>query len=357
MHRYPLIDLLRGFAALVVVFYHVIEVGQWQDFPTSGLAMLPRIGWIGVDLFFVISGFVIGKTAMEGFNRGGSWKTVYMDRRIRRIAPLYLATLVCYVFLVHPEVLRQGWASLWHVVSHLLFLHNLSPATFYSINGPSWSIALEVQFYILVALAIPWIARAVWWKFLIVWTGLAIGWRFATTLVLPPGSGDPQLQMMAAMQLPGVLDQFAFGIALAKLAITGQLEYRPMRLLGWAFGAVCLLTLAWLTLWSHGPYWSYPSMVIFWRTILSAGFAALLACVVMCPRTGGWITKPLCYLGEISYGIYLWHFPVLLTLVEKSPLRGEKLLVATVACTLVLASLSWHGFEKLWLKPRQSMAH
>jgi peptidoglycan/LPS O-acetylase OafA/YrhL len=58
------------------------------------------------------------------------------------------------------------------------------------------------------------------------------------------------------------------------------------------------------------------------------------------------------YLGEISYGIYLWHFPVLLTLVEKTPIRGAELLGVTVLCTVVMASLSWHGFEKLWLKTR-----
>ena len=111
MQRYPLIDVLRGFAALIVVFYHVIEVGAWKDFPTTGLAMLPRIGWIGVDLFFVISGFVIGKTAMEGYAKGGNWRAIYTNRRIRRIAPLYLATMVCYLFLVHPNVLLQGWIS------------------------------------------------------------------------------------------------------------------------------------------------------------------------------------------------------------------------------------------------------
>lgn len=356
MQRYPLIDVLRGFAALIVVFYHVIEVGAWKDFPTTGLAMLPRIGWIGVDLFFVISGFVIGKTAMEGYAKGGNWRAIYTNRRIRRIAPLYLATMVCYLFLVHPNVLMQGWISVIHIVSHLLFLHNMSPTTYYSINGPSWSVALEMQFYVVVALAIPWISRSAWWKVLFVWSAIAIGWRFASTLALPPGSSDAQLQMMAAMQLPGVLDQFAFGICLAKLAMNGHLSYRPTRLAAWALGALVLLTLAWLTLWSHGPYWSFPSMVILWRTLLSAGFAALLACVVMCPITGGWVTRPLRYLGEISYGIYLWHFPVLLTLVEKTTLRDSKLLVATVACTIVMASLSWHGFEKHWLKPRPTIA-
>jgi len=348
--RYPLIDVLRGFAALLVVFYHVIAVGEWKDFPTTGMAMLPRVGWMGVDLFFVISGFVIGKTALEGFATGGNWRTLYMQRRIRRIAPLYLATMVCYLFLVHPNVLREGWTTVAHILSHLLFLHNLSPTTYYSINGPSWSIALEMQFYIIVALTTPWMARASWWKVLLAWMGVAIGWRFCTTLVWPPGGNQEQIQMMAAAQLPGVMDQFAMGICLAKLALAGQLRYKPVKLLGWAAGALALLALAWYMLWLLVPYWSHLTMVVVWRTLLSAGCAALLACMVMLPWSGGWVTKPLRYLGEISYGIYLWHFPVLLTLVEKTPLRGTKLLFVTVLCTLVIASLSWHGFEKLWLQ-------
>jgi len=66
--RFPLIDVLRGIAALLVLIYHVIEISGWQSFPISGPALLFRIGWIGVDLFFVISGFVIGRAAIIGIS-------------------------------------------------------------------------------------------------------------------------------------------------------------------------------------------------------------------------------------------------------------------------------------------------
>lgn len=353
MQRYPLIDALRGFAALWVVFFHVIGVGDWKDFPTTGIALLPRIGWLGVDLFLVISGFVIGRSAIEGFNAGGAWRSSYTERRLRRIVPLYILTLACSAILVQPAVLRQGWTSVLDVAAHLLFLHNLAPTTHGSINGPSWSIALEMQFYALMLLATPWIARSPWWKVVTVWAGLAIAWRYGTTVVLPPGSANPHFQFMASTQLPGVLDEFVAGIGLAKLAMAGKLNYRPWRMLAWVLAAVVLLGAAWTALFTTQPgFWSHHGMVILWRSLLAAGLVSTLACVVMLPGDGGWMTRPLRYLGEISYGIYLWHFPVLLTLIAHTPLKGWALLLATLASTLALAALSWHGFEKFWLRPR-----
>jgi len=86
-----------------------------------------------------------------------------------------------------------------------------------------------------------------------------------------------------------------------------------------------------------------------WRTLASLGFAGLLACVVMWPRQQSLWLKPWCYLGTISYGIYLWHMPVLLTLVAKTPYRGWQLLAATGVGTGLLAALSWHGLERPWM--------
>jgi peptidoglycan/LPS O-acetylase OafA/YrhL len=349
MNRYSLIDILRGFAALLVVFYHVLAHREWPGFPSGGLAELPKTGWVGVDLFFVISGFVISHTAMNGYAGGGDWRRAYFERRLRRIVPLYIATMAAYMFLVNPEVIRLAWMPVVHILSHLGFVHNLWHETHGSINSPNWSVGLEMQFYVLIAIATPWIARSQLWKVFLVWASVGLAWRWASTLEMVPGTSNPMLQFIYASQLPGTLDEFVFGISIAKLLHGGYLRFTPQRLSAWAAGALLLLGLACVTAVPEAQYWKSSASIVFWRPLACAGFACLLACLVMLPFDGGWVTRPFRYLGEISYGIYLWHIPVLLTLLEKTPWQGKTLLVGTVGCTIFLAALSWHGFEKLWI--------
>lgn len=349
MQRYPLIDVLRGFSALLVVFFHVLSVRDWPNFTTTGIGKLPMLGWVGVDMFFVISGFVIGKTAMDASQSGKPWRHDYFHRRLSRIVPLYVATLVLYMFLVNPDVLRLGWVSVYQVAMHLGFVHNIWHETHGSINPPNWSVGLEMQFYVLMAICAPWLARTAGWKVFAIWTSVAIAWRYGSTVALPPGSSIPIIQFIYASQLPGVVDEFVCGILVAKLLQSNALEFTWPRFLGWGVAAGILLAIAWVTIGTGTVYWHSAPTIIFWRTLVCAGFAALLACVVMLPVSGGWAMRPFRYLGEISYGIYLWHFPVLLTLLDKTQWKGGRLLGATMIFTIIIASLSWHGFEKLWL--------
>ena len=359
MQRYPLVDLLRALAALLVLVYHVIEVGRWQDFPTVGLWRGFRMGGAGVNMFLVISGFVIGLVAIRAVadSRGAPWRRDFAERRLRRIAPLYLLTCLVFVLLVDPTILLHGWAyAVQAIGSHLLFVHNLFLSTSGSINPPNWSIGLEMQFYLLVMISAPWLARASIPAVLVAWVGGALSWRFATTLALPPGHSNPFVQMHASIQLPGMLDAFGMGIVLAKLAIAGRLGPSWKQAAAWATLGLALVLLAWLIYWPHAGYWPSAIMIVGWPTLLAAGFAALLAALVACPASGGWLTLPLRYLGQISYGIYLWHLPVLLTLVRATPWRGAQLLAPVLLGTIVLAAFSWHAFEKRWLVPSQAKA-
>ncbi|MEY2954329.1 MAG: hypothetical protein RLZZ401_2416 [Pseudomonadota bacterium] len=354
--RFPLIDVLRGFAALLVVFYHVIAHRPWPSFPMEGLAKLPRMGWIGVDLFFVISGFVIAHAALSGYAQGGNWRQDFMLRRLRRIAPLYLATIVLFVLLVSPSFLQHGWATVMHVLTHLGFVHNLWAEYHGSLNAPNWSVGLEMQFYLLMVLVTPWIARNSPLKIYLLWASIALGWRYASTLVLPPGTASPIVQFIYSSQLPGTLDEFASGIVLAKLLRNGRLNFSWRKFGACALVAVLLLTLAWRKIPPETVYWQKPATIVFARTLLCAGFAALVACTILWPFRPGWISRPFRYLGEISYGIYLWHFPVLLTLLERTPYQGSRLLLATVGGSVTLAALSWHGFEKPWIQRASTRA-
>ena len=354
---YPLIDVLRAVAALLVLVFHVTALGQWPVFaePLWGLPL--RQGWIGVDLFLVISGFVVTLSATREREKDpAAFRWRFMQRRLKRLVPLYLLTCVVYLFLVRPEILMRPLPEiLIQVLSHALFLQNLHPLTHGVINGVSWSLALEMQFYVALVFSIGWLLALGPWRVLILLVGVTWAWRFGTTMVLPPGEALVQSQVIYTTELPGTLDAFGMGIALALLLHTGQGVWAPRLLPGWPNCLMWLLLSAGV-LWLAGAlflprsdYWSHAGMVIFWRTLLALGFAAALATVVTCPLRGGGVLHPLRYLGKISYGIYLWHFPVLLALLALPGLRGGRLFLAALAGAVMLASLSWHLMERHWV--------
>ena len=157
--HFPMIDVLRGFAAVTVIVYHVIEHLKWEAFPNSGPAVWFRLGWMSVDLFFVISGFVITMSAVRGISKSNSrreFRREYLRRRLTRIVPLHYLTCLVYVVFVLPAMLSMPRIG-WHLWTHAAFVHNWHPATQGSINGVNWSLGVEMQFYLIVMLAAGWL--------------------------------------------------------------------------------------------------------------------------------------------------------------------------------------------------------
>jgi len=346
------IDILRGFAALSVVVYHVIEHFQWRGFPSIGPLAWFRVGWMGVDLFFVISGFVIGLSAFAGIDRSGTagFQQPFMTRRLARIVPLHYLTMLVFVVFIAPYLLfHDFWLN---ALAHLLFVHNMHPQLHGAINGSNWSLGTEMQFYVLMLLLAPWLRTGRVLTIFLIFLGLSWAWRALMFYFIPISSSTGPFQLFfATTQLPGTLDEFAAGILLARLLRSPVAGFwiRDFR------GRVAALIIAcatcwlmWSIYWDHASYWDKAYMVIFWRSLLALAFAAILLVTISTPIKGllRKILTPFYYLGTISYGIYLWHLPVLMPLKKLEWLEPWRALWITITITCLLASLSWYWIEK-----------
>lgn len=358
--RFDGIDLLRGAAALLVLVYHVQEIGHWRGVPADGLGWILRNGWLGVDIFLVISGFVIAHTAFSALEAGSQdFRRSFIRHRLARIVPLYLLTCLVVIFLVDARwLMLQPADKFWaHLLSHALFVHNLFPGTHGSINGPSWSVALEMQFYAVMCLLAPRLLRTRPVMLLLFCAVLAASWRAVIAIATAdlPGSW----RFVYATQLPGVIDQFALGIALALL-----LRQQPGWLApGWAKSAAAALAAAVLfgvaaRLQGPGSYLEVPALIVWWRPLLALACASLLVTVLTLPVAQAQVLRPLRDLGTLSYGIYLWHMPVLLALTRSTPeLQGLRLLAMVLLGTVLLAAATWHLLEKPCMQKYRAASH
>lgn len=186
--RLQSIDALRGSAALGVVLYHTLhKISIVNSTPGQLLLMKPLLwlfsfGYVGVYLFFVISGFCIhlqwskARTTNPNpeINFAAFWK-----RRWRRLYPPYLIALALYlIILALTKEVQLTRFFAWDVFLHLLMLHNLDPRTVYSINGVFWTLAIEEQLYLAYFLLLFLRIRWGWARTLLICAGARVGWFF-----------------------------------------------------------------------------------------------------------------------------------------------------------------------------------
>jgi peptidoglycan/LPS O-acetylase OafA/YrhL len=353
--KLPNLDKLRGFAALSVLVYHVIEHTSWAAYPRLGVLVWGRIGWMGVDLFFVISGLVITYNAWGLYRtRTEGWGREYWNRRFRRIIPLYILTGLVFLVLLDPNlILRSRAVFIPQITAHLAFIHNFFFDTHGSINGVNWTIAVEMQFYLLVFLLLPFLmkARAV----VVAAVFLVIAWAWRAAVFYLVGDAGVPAKFHYSTQLPGSLDLFAMGILLCKLFAEPRyarvLEYLRRNFLMLAIITVMACALMLQIFWDGGSYWENPAKMIFFKTAIGASACLVVLSAALCPWTAPRvIAAPFDFLGQISYGIYLWHLIVILLLKEAGTPVGIEFLARATAYTVALATLSYYGFEKPWLQ-------
>lgn len=338
----------------MVLVFHVVVGNHWLGFPTEGWTNIFRHGWAGVDLFFVISGFVITLSATSGCEQDPlGFRRPFLQRRLARIAPLYWLTGLVYLVLVNPSLLNGEKGSLMaRLLSHVLFLQNLHPLTHGSLNGPSWSAAAEMQFYLLMAVLAPWLLRMNKFAFLTLSFLVAGFYRLAVILALPPGQSDPLLQFVYMTQLPGMWEEFAMGIFIALTVRAGANRKHSWLSVGWRNSLIWGFAAAaafWLAVYIAGVnvYWHTPWMLLLWRPLIGGGFAFVVCFAITLPHAAHRHWKPLRYWGDISYGLYLWHFLVITALTGMAaPIQGARLLLYVLVLTTLLSIASWHLVEQ-----------
>jgi peptidoglycan/LPS O-acetylase OafA/YrhL len=343
---FPLVDALRGLAAFSVLTLHVIHHANWSSFPTTGILASLRHGNQGVDLFFVISGFVVLYNAFGIMAKyDGRFRAVFLVRRLARIAPLYYLTLLVSLLLVDTSILAIP-NRLDHIVSHIFFYHTYSSDTFSSINGVNWSIAIEMHFYLFVFLFAPFISRLSPAIIMILAFIMAWSWRYYAFCHVDPL--DPfriYHIFIHATQIPGTIDEFALGMILALFLR----QYRPSEMQWnelWSI-PLCVISVS-LLYWANSSIYdglSEATQFAVRQTLLGVAFSTLLmsACLIKSQLIID-VALPIRYLGKIGYGIYLWHLPVIM-LLKGHDLSPIVFYIATLIGAITLASASWYLFE------------
>ena len=357
---FPHINFLRAFAALSILVYHVIVLFPWKNFPSSPFVMRWFIsGWMAVDLFFVISGFVIMLSVLrlnEAYNYKRAQK-IFMIRRLARICPLYFLTCIIFIVFVRPQILLLPGLS-FHLITHLLFIHNWFYVTHGSINGPNWSVAVEMQFYMLIFLFWRFFSKVKVKSLMVIALFSSLVTRTIVYFLAQFYHKPPFWEFIYAAQVPGMLDEFAMGMVLAKMVFKDFYFLQRLRktsnyMLLFLFTGFFVFCIQFIY-WKFAQYWNFWFMAILWRPALGYSFFLILLWAVLIPATNKTLSNIIYriffYLGEISYGIYLWQLPIILSLKRAGIKNPHKFLFLTLLFVVVFSVLSWEFLEKPLIK-------
>jgi len=326
------LDGLRGIAVAVVVAYHL------------GLPIAPG-GFVGVDVFFVLSGFLITGLIAAELEAGAFSVAGFYDRRIRRIVPALVFVCACTAVLacmfLLPHELKQFASSLiatalsasnfWCLLHSGYFDHAAETQPLFH----TWSLGVEEQFYIVFPLLL--MAAFKWRRDRI---GVIIWLLLAGSLLLSVVRLDAHPQSTFFL-LPTRAWELLTGSIVAL-----RLVPRPAsRLECDAAGALGLLAIA-IAVFSYTPKTPFP------------GLAALLPCVGAALVIWGGqgenslgrlllTARPLVFLGLISYSLYLWHWPLIVfaNLLNVEELTGLQK-TAVAGTSIALAALTWRFIEQ-----------
>ena len=334
--NWPALDGLRGIAVLAVLFFHVHAPGAAN-------------GYVGVDVFFALSGFLITYLLIhERRTTGAVSLGRFYARRALRLLPALVATLlgVCVLASITGDLNTVGpgaLAALLYVANWWIYLGGGAP-----LLEHTWTLAIEEHFYLVWPLLVLALGSASRRLRSVGWTGLTV---VVVLFVLPWPDLIAPVKLSYERGIPIV-----WGSLLALAVATPRLAGR-VRVLGWA-GAVALVALLALI----ADLGHLPSRWLEGVTSVPGVLSVIIVAMIVTrpnARTARVLEiTPLRWAGKRAYGIYLYHFPISSLLINHVAVEWPSGAVAAVATvlSLVVACLSYRYLEQPFLRLKDRFA-
>jgi peptidoglycan/LPS O-acetylase OafA/YrhL len=361
----PALDALRGFAVLLVMIGHF---SHFAPLPVATVSVdllfskVAGIGWVGVDLFFVLSGFLITGILYDS-KAGAHYFRSFYARRVLRIFPLYYGCLV--VFLIVLPRLFPGDGALrslhrdafwyWTYLLNLKIAYHGFPSII--VLAHFWTLAIEEQFYLVWPAVIFLFRRSSLIRICL----LCIAGAFVARVTLMVFGYDTAAYVLT----PARIDALAVGAALA-LASRGPAGFSHIARLAPRAAATLTILLAAVAVTRGGLAPWDPVMKTIGHTLLACLFGAVLVLAVTSTRQtflGRVFSSPsLRFFGRYSYALYVIHPPLLIfkpgvlpldwvpTIFGSLLLRKLVFMMSATAVSVGLAMISWHMYEKQFMK-------
>lgn len=336
------LDSIRGIAALVVILHH-----YWPG--------IVPFGWISVDLFFVLSGYLITSIILKGVREDHFLVNFYI-RRSLRIWPIYYLTLALIFFVVPRMSQPDTLTDFIYFMTYTQFtpLYWSEKVTRLSGMGHTWTLAIEEQFYLI-------------WPALILTAGRRRAWGVVLASILL--AVTMRSLRFHEFLLASRCDGLALGGALALLLEDQSWVSRYRRILirsmiGSLVGLLPYLAWVMLILGGTRALVTLPFCRSLTMLGINATFFSLVGLIVL--NEGALALKPLrnpilSYMGQISYGLYLYHIPILILvpyIIKGSGVGvGNPALILGLALTFVVSMLSWNFLERPILKLRERLEY
>ncbi|MBL3658196.1 acyltransferase family protein [Fulvivirga sediminis] len=355
----PSLDGLRAIAVLLVITFHFSKV-SFIDFDFE-------IGWVGVQIFFVLSGYLITRILLEEKRKNfGSYIKTFYWKRLLRIFPLYFGYLIAILMLFlatgQPDDLPQNAPYLFTYTYNFFII---SPEwTVNRLFVHLWSLSVEEQFYLI-------------WPFVVFFLSERNFKKVIACMLV----GIPLLRLVIAISFADIaptedrLGNIVYWFSLSHFdafALGGFINFLGKQYLGahkkqWIWGSLALcVVLGLINLFTAYPlntnsYSSLGYLIhgllnyqhVWSYTILNIFFAAIIWQLTTSQKKSLLTSRPLLLIGKVSYGMYLFHFPVIMAIdkgLGKPFVNGIVTLLLCLTVTFIVSIISYYAYERQFLK-------